>query len=96
MRKNGKGSITDTRPMLLGFDATAAGLLMLTNHLIALRMESTPGVKTSMIKGPLFPMEIVDERLRVFTKIKRLSKIEESQERYAAKVAAEAKAKSRG
>lgn len=95
VKKNGKGSITDTRPQLLGFDATAAGLLMLTNHLIALRLESTPGVKSPMIKGPVFPMEVVDERLRLFAKNKRMTKIEESQARYAARKAKEAAGKRR-
>lgn len=70
------------RPSLLGFDQNAAGFLMLTNQLIALRAEHSGNGKLKMVKGPIFPTEIVEERLRKFAATKRTSKIEEAQQRW--------------
>lgn len=87
MREGGKVSLTDVRPQLLGFDQTAAGLLMLTNHVIAQRIEAGRGSKVQMIKGPVFPIEIVEMRLAKYAKGKREGGIEAAQARYAAKKA---------
>lgn len=84
MRTHGRLSLSDMRPPLLGFDQYAAGLLMLTNQVISLRMEQG-NVKLKHLEGPKFPTEIVDERLRKFATTKRNTAIDRAQQRWAQK-----------
>jgi len=79
--KAGKVDTANARPELFGFSQTASGFLMVANQLIALRAESAHNEKLQTIKGPVFPLEIVESRLREFAKIKRSNAIEESQAR---------------
>lgn len=85
MRKNGPVKATEEfRPPLLGFDPASAGLLQVANQLVSMRMEQG-NPKLKHLPGPLFPHEIVDERLRRFTAGKRTDVIEQSRARNAAR-----------
>lgn len=68
----------------MGFDQYAAGLLMLTNQVISLRMEQG-NAKLNHLDGPVMPMEHVDRRLRKFASTKRNTAIERAQQRWAQK-----------
>lgn len=89
MREHGQIKLTDLRPPLLGFDHSAAGLLMVTNQLISQRIEHGNGA-LKHIDGPSFPLEVAEERIRAFAAKKRTSIIEESQARNAARAARKA------
>lgn len=84
MRKDGVPGLEDARPALAGFDPVVAGLHMLTNQVISMRMESG-NAKVKHLPGPLFPMEIAEERIRLFAKRKRESVIERAQAKVRAK-----------
>lgn len=79
--REGTVDMDSLRPSLRGFDMAAAGFLQVTNQLIALRAERG-NPKLQVIKGPVFPTEIVDERLRKFAARKRMSAIEASQAKW--------------
>ena len=79
MRECGQIKLTDMRPPLVGFDQWVAGLTMVSNQLISLRIERGNS-SLKHIEGPLFPMEIANERLRKFTTGKRNTAIERAQE----------------
>jgi hypothetical protein len=78
MRKDGVPALGDARPALTGFDPVVAGLHMLTNQVISMRMESG-NAKIKHLPGPLFPMEIAEDRIRQFAKRKREDVIEQAQ-----------------
>ena len=84
MRANGRLSLSEMRPPLMGFDQYAAGLLMVTNQLISMRMEQG-NAKLKHLEGPMFPMEIVDARLRKFAAAKRNTAIDRAQQRWSQK-----------
>jgi hypothetical protein len=71
VREHGMPKLEGNRPPLLGFDQYTAGLLVIANQLVALRMEQSGGGKLNMLDGPMFPLEVVRERLRKFAKGKR-------------------------
>jgi hypothetical protein len=78
MRENGPGAITDGRPALLGFDPVVSQLHTLTNQIISMRIEQGNNIVKHM-KGPLLPMEIVEERMRKYTAHKRADAISAAQ-----------------
>lgn len=80
MRESRSLDLAEVRPSLVGFDQYAAGLMMLTNQIISLRMENG-NAKLKHLKGPVFPTEIVEERMRAYAATKRMSAIEASQAR---------------
>lgn len=84
MREDKNFSLSDMRPSLSGFDQWTAGLLMLTNQIISLRMENG-NMKVKHLEGPIFPMEVVEGRFRKFASSKRQSAIEHSQQKWADK-----------
>jgi hypothetical protein len=73
------------RPPLLGFDQYAAGLLLITNQVAALRMDRGNG-KAEMVKGPIFPLEIIEQRLSKFAAVKRTDAIARAQRNYRERV----------
>lgn len=84
MRESGRVDLSDLRPPLLGFDQLTSSILLLTNQVVALRMESNQ-TKAELIKGPVFPIEIVEDRLRRFATVKRTDVIAASQARWTRK-----------
>jgi len=80
--REGKVDFDKARPSLLGFDAVSSGFLNLTNQIVALRAEQSGNGKLKMMKGPVFPTEIVEQRLREHAARKRTTKIDEAQERW--------------
>lgn len=80
--REGKVDLTSVRPPLLHFDQVASGFLNLTNQIIALRSERSGNGKLNMAKGPEFPVEIVEKRLRAHAATKRMSSIERAQNRW--------------
>ena len=83
--REGKVDMDAIRPSLRGFDAVASGFLSLTNQIIALRAEQGRNPKLKTVKGPVFPTEIVEERLRKFASMQRMSAIERSQAKWRSK-----------
>lgn len=81
VREHGPVTADEMRPPLLGFDPVVAKLHDLTNQIISLRIEQGSG-GAKHLKGPMLPMEIVDERLRKFAARKRADVIAQSQSRW--------------
>lgn len=80
----GKFSASDVRPSLVGFDQYTSALLLLTNHVISMRMEQG-NPKLKHLEGPVFPMEVVEDRIRKWAAGKRNTAIERSQAKWAKK-----------
>lgn len=82
MKKSGPIDAGEFRPSLYGFDSVASGLHQVANQLISMRIEQG-NHKLKHLPGPVFPAEIVDDRLRRFAKMKRDDVIARSQARNA-------------
>lgn len=80
--REGKVDLDTIRPPLLHFDSITSGFLGLQSQIIALRAEQSGNGKLKMPKGPEFPTEIVEQRLRDFAARKRTSSIERAQARW--------------
>lgn len=80
--REGKVDYDNARPSLLGFDTVASGFHNLTNHIIALRAEQSSNGKLKMMKGPVFPTDIVEKRLREHADKRRANALERAQERW--------------
>jgi hypothetical protein len=80
--REGRIDPDSTRPSLLHFDPIASGFLNLTNQIIALRAERSGNGKLNMAKGPEFPIEVVEQRLRAHASRKRADAIERAQAKF--------------
>lgn len=81
MRKGGSAQLSNMRPPLFGFDPHASNLLLLTNQVVAMRIENG-STRADVIEGPIFPNEVANRRLKDFAASKRIDAVARAQARW--------------